>query len=476
MKPIRKLLFVLLFLLAACSAPFPVKPLTPTPHLTHEQASKPGPPFTVIYHPDGPLYVGDQVSIEVLSPPNFSSENQRIRVSLGEKMLGETDFQAFGIGGRQQATLYWIWDTRKLESGPHTLTFSVLPAGSTWNKNVTLLPAADVPAPEPGARWKTVASACCAIHYISGTDTERDIEKLKTMSDAQAADVEQKMGTKFTEKIPLTFLPRVLGQGGFTSNGIYVSYLDQNYAGSTTQQVVHHELVHWLDIQIGAKARIAVLQEGLAVYFSGGHFKVEPIPARAAALIQMERYIPLHQLTDSFYSSQHEIGYIEAGALTGYMIQTYGWEKYNAFFRDLNPLGGPDSGVFNAGLKAHFDISLDQLETDFKKYLSQQTVTEEELTDVHLTLSFYDAMRRYQQILDPSAYFMTAWLPSGDEVRQRGIVADYLRHPVMPITRQIETLLVSGDASLRARDYKNTELYIRLVNMLLDVMERNQRK
>lgn len=190
----------------------------------------------------------------------------------------------------------------------------------------------------------------------------------------------------------------------------------------------------------------------------------------------MQRYIPLRELTDTFYSSQHEIGYIEAGALTDYMICTYGWEKYNAFYRDLNPLGGPDFGVLNAGLKAHFDISLEQLETNFKASLAQQTVTESELTDVRLTFSFYDAVRRYQQVLDPSAYFMTAWLPSGDDVRQRGIVADYLRHPVTPIEQQIETYLVSGDASLRAGNYKTTELYIRVVNMLLDVMERQPKK
>lgn len=282
-KPIRKLLFILLLLLAACSAP--VRPLTPTPTSptpTHEPVVV---PFTVVYHPDGPLYVGDQVSMEVISPPGFTSSNQSVSVSIGQKTLGKSDFQPFGIGGRQQATLYWIWDTHGLESGPQTLTFSVLPVGSTWEQTVTLLPAADVPAPEPGASWKTAISACCAIHYISGTDAERDIETLKTMADAQAADVEKRLGTKFTAKIPLTFLPRVLGQGGFTSNGIYVSYLDRNYAGSTTQQVVHHEMVHWLDIQMGAKARLAMLQEGLAVYFSGGHFKIEPIPARAAALI-----------------------------------------------------------------------------------------------------------------------------------------------------------------------------------------------
>lgn len=476
MKSIRRISLVLLFLLTSCSAPFAPTPAPSVQLSVREQATKPGIGLTTIYHPDGPLYVGDRVSIEVLRPPSFASGDQNIRVSLGGKELGKTDFGPFGIGGRQQATFYWVWDTHGLDSGPYTLTFSVLPVGPTWTETVSLLPTAEVPAPEPDAHWETAETAYCAIHYISGTDAARDIETLKTMADAQAADVEQRVGVKFEGKIPLTFLPRVLGQGGFTSTGIYVSYLDQNYAGSTATQVVHHEMVHWLDAQIGAKARLSMLQEGLAVYFSDGHFKIEPVPARAAALIQLGWYIPLRELVDTFYSAQHETGYIEAGALTGYMIKTYGWEKYDSFYRDLNPLGGPNAGVLNAALEAHFNLSLDQLETNFTAWLHQQTFTENDLTDVRLTIAFYDAVRRYQQVLDPSAYFMTAWLPNGDDMRQRGIVADYLRHPVSTVDHQIESLLVSGDASLRAGDYKTSELDIRIVNMLLDVITNNQKK
>ncbi len=468
----RRIFILLVVLLVACSAPT----LAPRGVDVREQVSKPNARFTVIYHPDGPLYVGDQVSIEVLSPPDFQTSDQKISVSLGQQVLGETDFGAFGIGGRQQATFYWVWDTRALESGVHTLTFSVLPAGPAWTENVSLLPLADVPAPEPDARWELAESACCAIHYVSGTDTARDIETLKATADAQAADVEQRLGAKFEGKVPLTFLPRVLGQGGFASNGIYVSYLDQNYAGSTATQVVHHEMVHWLDAQMGAKARLPMLSEGLAVYFSDGHFKIEPIPARAAALIPLERYIPLRELVDSFYNTQHEIGYLQAGALTGYMIETYGWEKYNNFYRNLEPKGDPNADMYNAGLKKHFNVSLEQLESAFIAWLRQQTVTENDITDLRLTVSFYDAMRRYQQELDPAAHFMTAWLPDGDELRQRGIVADYLRHPVSAIHRQIETLLVDGDASLRAGDYKAAELRIRAVNMLLDVITNTQKK
>lgn len=466
----RKIFLLLFFVLAACRIPSTVGPLAPIPAGTPAPTFTPSPSFTVRYHPDGSLYVGDQVSMEVLSPSGFKSDGGQVRILSAGKTLGEAGFNPFGIAGRSQATFYWIWDTKGLAAGVHALTFTVLPTGPTWTENVSLLPAADVPHPEPDAHWKSVDTLCCTIHYISGTNADRDLETLKATADAQAADDERRLQTKLKDKIPLIFLPRVLGHGGFTSDAIYVSYLDQNYAGSGSAQVIHHEMIHWLDGQMGGDARPSILVEGLAVYLSGGHFKIEPILPRAAVLVQLGWYIPLRQLTNSFYTSQHEIGYMEAGALVAYMVQTYGWERYNAFYRDLHPLGGSDDGVLNAGLQAHFHLSVDALEKDFIAFLGRQTVTKNDLTDVRLTVAYYDTVRRYQQALDPSAYFLTAWLPDGPDMQKRGIVADYLRHPSSAVNQRIESLLVWTDASLRASNYSAAEADIRAANVLLDLL------
>src|SRR6185436_10807194 len=104
MKSMRRIFFLLLFLLASCSAPSLAPPawagVAPTPapsapSSVREQAAKWGIRLTTIYHPDGPLYVGDRVSIEVLLPPAFTSSEQTVRVSLGNKELGKTDFGPF---------------------------------------------------------------------------------------------------------------------------------------------------------------------------------------------------------------------------------------------------------------------------------------------------------------------------------------------------------------------------------------------
>ncbi len=75
-------------------------------------------------------------------------------------------------------------------------------------------------------------------------------------------------------------------------------------------------------------------------------------------------------------------------------------------------------------------------------FCAAQSFTNDERTDLRLTVGFFDTVRRYQKALDPSAYFLTAWLPDGSVMRQRGIVADFLRHPQKPDNRLMESLFV----------------------------------
>ena len=458
----RKTLFLLLLLLSACAS------LLPPP-----AAPRINPALTVRTHPDGPLYVGDLVSFEVYNPLAAQPTSDLLRISLAGKTLAEQAFSQFGMGARSQATFFWVWDTHGLQPGDYIFSFTLLPASISWDQKISLLPGAQLPSAEVGAHWSSVETNCCTLHYITGTDAEKDLDALKSMLDAQAVDVERRMGRQYTGKVPVTYLPRTLGHGGFTSDGIYVSYLHQNYAGGTAQQVTHHELVHWLDGQMGGDLRPSMLQEGLAVYMSDGHFKVEPILPRAAALIDLNLYIPLRKLADTFYFSQHEASYAEAAALISYLLSTYGRDAFNHFYRDIKPAkSGSQADALDAALQAHFGIRLETLEANFTAFLRQQPVDGSARTDMRLTVAFYDTVRRYQREMDPSAYFLYTWLPSVSDMRQRGIVADFLRHPDGLLNQQIESLLVAGDVALRAADYNSLESKINTVNLLLDLRDR----
>ncbi|MGE5223284.1 MAG: hypothetical protein ACM3PY_12660 [Omnitrophica WOR_2 bacterium] len=443
--------------------------------------------YTVMLHPENGLYVGDQVSFEIISPPGINTSARKAQVQVDAPngpVFGPAGFGVFGLGNRIQATLIWAWNTKGVAPGEHTLTYSVQPGGPTWSQTVNLLPESDVPFPQPDAHWASARTRCCKLNYITGTAAERDIATLEKEADQQALDAVERMGTTFTRPITVTLLPRVLGQGGFASDEISISYLDRNYAGDQFDLVLHHEMIHILDGRLGGDLRPTMLVEGLAVYLTGGHFKRGPLLPRAAALLQMTQatplgeqswYIPLTQLANDFYPSQHEIGYLEGAALIEYMVDRWTWSGFSRFYRDIHSTSsGSQVEAMDIALKKHFNISFNDLEQNFLEFLRQQPVPAGIPEDVRYTVNYYDTVRRYQLALDPAAYFRAAWLLDNKDMRARGIVADYLRHPSALDNLALETLLVSTDQALVADQYPQVNRLLAAANSVLDAIARGQ--
>lgn len=448
-----------------------------TPTTTVQTATPPGEPFTVLYHPDGGLYVGDQVSMEVISPPGLELKDAKVQLQVDSPAgptMGPVDFSAWGIQGREEATLLWAWDTKEEPPGVHSLAFSVQPEGYSWTEQVTLLPASDLPSIQEKAKWASTQSQCCTVFYITNTAAERDLSALVTQVDDEARSAIEQMDSSFTLPITVTVLPRLLGHGGFTSSDISVSYLDRNYAANTWTLVLHHEIIHVIDGHLGGDFRPTIFVEGLAVYMTGGHYKPEPLMPRAAALLKdyLNLYIPLNTLSNDFYGSQHEIGYMEGASLIEYMVNTYGWDAFSTFYRDIHiKQGESQSDAIDAALRAHFSISFDQLEQDFLAALTNEPDAALYMDDVRLTVTYYDSVRRYQQLLDPSAYFRTAWLLDNKTMRERGIVADYLRHPNAPSNLALETLLITANQQMTDQHYSDADQTLNIVNSVLDAIE-----
>jgi hypothetical protein len=469
------------------SSPIPSHTPTPTdtPTITPTFSPTPLPPIltpsldvTVQFHPDGGLYVGDWVSMEVIAPhQNADTPISQVVVtgSQGET-IGSADFGDYGIVPRRQATMIWTWDTHDLQPGNYSLLFTFQPGGITWTETVALLPADDLPFPEPAAHWAVARSHCCVLNYVTSTEAERDLAELLEIADQQADHATQTMGIAFTSPITVTLLPRLLGHGGFSSNEVNISYLDRNYAGSNFGMVLHHEMVHTLDARLGGKLRPSLFVEGLAVYKTGGHFKPELLLPRAAALLDtadgLAWYIPLAELADQFYSSQHDIGYLEGAALIDYMVSTWGEAQFFTFYRDIVSIeGGSQSQAIDQALQKHYGFTFYTLEQSFIQALRRQVVTPQIRDDLRLTVVYYDAVRRYQQDLDPSAFFQTAWLLDTLEMQRRGIVADYVRHPSSPENLALETMLVAAYDNLSAGNYPGCEQILHAVNAVLDAIE-----
>ena len=153
----RRLLLVLtLILLAACTPAGDVAVETFAPTLSPVPSPTPDPQFRLHIHPDGPLYVGDQVSFEVITPTDFDTHEKKVEVRLGEQLIGTADFNPYGIAGRQQATFWWAWDTSTLDPGAQLLSFSVTPDGPSWQQAIHLYPRNALPVSEREARWELV--------------------------------------------------------------------------------------------------------------------------------------------------------------------------------------------------------------------------------------------------------------------------------------------------------------------------------
>jgi hypothetical protein len=470
-------------------------------------AAPQGKTFTVLFHPEGSLYVGDQVSIEVIAPSDAELKGRKVSLSMSRPagvQNAEAQFEPYGLGGRLQATFQWSWDTSGLPAGEQNLTFTVQPDGPRWQEIVTLLPRGQLPPAETQASWATASSACCVLHYLTHSPAERDLSGLLTMMDEQADQVSRQMGLRLEDPVPVVLVPRLIGHGGFTGHEIVLSYLDRNYVGADLAVIFHHELVHYLDARLGGDLRPVMLVEGLAVYLSGGHYKPEPLLPRLAALLPPEagcisaaqalaggsaqaissplcglnRYIPLQDLLNHFYFAQHEIGYLEAGSLVEFMVSTWGWTAFSGFYRDIHPLENPtaqpagndlsQSRALEAALQRHFGLTLPQLEDRFLQAVRKEPLRPQDVEDIRLTVRYYDNVRRYQLLMDPSAYFLNAWLPDGEQMRQRRIVADVLRNPIGAENMGLETLFVTANTYLRQGRYAQVQQLLDAIDVILN--------
>lgn len=467
---------------------------TPTPTLAVARCPLPDDicltPDDVRLHPpapDGPgvreMFSGDQVTFEIKAHNigAIGSNPLPVVVYLGETLLARGQFGPADLSGQSEALFTWVWDTTGI-SGTQTLSVILDPdhtlqqgdpdrSNDTVQIQVQVRPASERPITEQGAHWAQTETECCIFHYLTGTAAERDLAQLTVLAEASFAEVETRLQADLREKFVVTFVGRVLGHGGYASGELVLSYLDRDYAGGGREEVFLHEGTHVIDREF-APARLTLLAEGLAVYVAGGHFRAEPLPQRAAALLALGRMIPLRQLADNFYQSQHEIGYLEGGAFVHYLISTYGLERFKAFYGSFkNDDRRPQSEQLDAALRQFFGAGLEEMEQRWLESLQALGRQAEQETDLRDTIAFYDSVRRYQQLMDPTAYFLDAWLPDFSEARKRNIVADALRHPTTPEHIALETMLIAADAHFDAREYDQGERLLGSINAVLDTIQ-----
>lgn len=462
---------------ATQSPPLETSTITPTipPTATTLPTSFPNDlaiaPDKLLVYPVPHIVAGDFVTFQVAAfvPENLSPNNVIVRLQIENGPTLEESLDGRNLGGDAIGRFEWAWQVDR--PGNYQVTVSLDPdnlltigdENGDNNEASFTVTVEEVSRPEP--TWITAETTHAIVHVVSNTAAHRDLEQLKSLTDQAIQQAIDKLGEQPHQKLNVYFIDRVIGQGGYAGSAIVVSYLDRDYAGGTRFEVLVHEAAHLLDRQF-APNRLTPLAEGLALWASGGHYKQENLDQRSAALRQTGLYIPLADLLDNFYPTQHEIGYLEMGGLLSYLVNTYSWPQVRQFYiaSHYTDQESPAQTI-NRTMLLYFNKDLTQIEQDWFVYLENHAPDSVATADLLTTVRYYNVMRDYQLAYDPTAHFLQAWLPSPQGALDRQITADLTRHPAGEINITFETMLIAVNEALLAGQFEQA-------NALLDSIER----
>jgi hypothetical protein len=434
----------------------------------------------VVLLPVPKIYEGDFVTFKVapILPDGVGSNDVRVQILVDNEQILKEILNWRSLGGETYGLYEWVWNTTG-QTGQHTITVILDPddriqvGDENPNNNqaiinVTINSRSDLSEIDANAAWVTASNNCCTLHVVTGTAAHRDLSQLLTTVDAAFLEASNRLTEPFNQKYDVYFIDRVLGQGGYASGAMVVSYLDRNYTGGGVYEVLVHEAVHLIDHTF-APNRITFLAEGVAVWATGGHYRKEDLGRRVAALIELGAYVPLAELIDNFYPAQHEISYLEAGGLINYLVEIYGWDQVRDFYSDTTVYDGTSlSSSVDINFQLYFGKTLAEIEAEWISYVQGLPRDPQETADLQTTIRYYDVMRQYQEKFDTTAYYLSAWLPSPAEVERLGITADLTRHPETATNIALESLLLSAHAALDARDYDRANGLLDSVIRVLD--------
>ncbi len=437
-------------------------------------------PDGVLLLPVPKLYEGDLVTFQIAPylPEGVGFNDVRVQILVDNEQIVKEILNWRSLGGDTYGLYEWVWDTAD-QAGQHTITVILdpddrvqlgdeNPNNNQAVVNVTVNPRSNLPPLAADAGWVTAVNSCCTLHVVSGTAAHRDLDQLLTAVDAAFIEASNRLGEPIIQQYDVFFIDRVLGQGGYASGAMVVSYLDRNYTGGGINEVLVHEAVHLIDHSF-APNRITFLAEGVAVWATGGHYQQEDLGRRVAALIETGDYVPLAELIDNFYPTQHEVSYLQAGSLIEYLVEAYGWELVRNFYSDTTVYDGQSlSSAADTNFQLYFDKSLAEIEGDWLSYVLGLPRDAQETADLETTIRFYNVMRQYQEQFDSTAYYLSAWLPSPFELERQGITADFIRHPETAANIALESLLISAHTALRSGEYERANA---LLDSVIRVLE-----
>lgn len=324
-------------------------------------------------------------------------------------------------------------------------------------QRIVVLPAGGRPRQELTTQWVVERTDCCNVTYLADSAAARDLTQVVEVIDDSARRVEEHFGLELP-RVDFVLIDRLWGNGGYAGHEVVVSYLDRDYSpgrGPTFRQTVLHELAHAITDQIENNTPWPLI-EGAAVQFVGGHFKPEPLGARARALDERDGLPSLAELFDTFPEMQHESRYVAVGAFTEYLVETYGLSALLDMFDASGELGG--SQWLDAAARAALGADLTDVQSGFTQWVADHDVGAQSL-DLELTIALQQARRAFQVAHDPYPSYLV--FPSVTDTGQDALA---MRDPRRPRLVAVEALIayaqdaiITGDLEVAAEAVAEVE-------------------
>lgn len=405
----------------------------------------------------GPVhYAGDVLSVQIRAGDmgTLSGPDIEARFSLD----GGDPFAVTGRGFGREAVFDGVVDLAGLE-GTHELRASIDGVIADELYEFEVRPAGERPDQEDTAEWRSTAGDCCTFHYLSDTAAEREIETLAASFESAADEISELTDEPIDDAIDVYFVDRMTFNGGFGGGGeVVVVVTDRDYGPTaidpTLGSVARHELVHAVGLDEGDDGRF-VFNEGLAVYYAGGHYQREPLAARAAAAADLG-------LIDGFGATGpiHEAAYLAGAGVSAFVDDEFGRDTLQEF---VDTASGFDPGVLEAAVEVVFGVDRPTLEGRYRHWLEQQD-RGEQARDLRLTIDLQEARRRYQAAFLPQPL---GWFGTAQDVVLTAAPAELMRESAAPEHVAVELLMANGQQAIAAADFDTAETLVDAVEAVL---------
>ncbi|NIP50553.1 MAG: hypothetical protein GWO26_00910, partial [Phycisphaerae bacterium] len=186
------------------------------------------------------IYEGDLVTFKIAPflPEGVGINDVRVQIFVDNRQILKEILNWRSLGGDTYGLYEWVWNTSG-QAGQHTITVTVDPddqiqvGDEDQNNNqvvmnVTVHPRTDLDPLDAESAWVTESNGCCTLHVVSGTTAYRDLGQLLELTDAAFLEAAEQLTEPLDQQYDVYFIDRVLGQGGYATGAMVVSYLDRN--------------------------------------------------------------------------------------------------------------------------------------------------------------------------------------------------------------------------------------------------------